>query len=1274
MKTNFFLLPRRWRRAASLAAVATLVAACAGNATSGGSDDTTASDALADTPGDGTAADTATPDTAGAATLVIDSPQANAIISASGSFALQAHVLHPPTTGGPFAIQVADAVSGASVATATADDLTKPVAVDVNVGGLPGGSYAVRVSVHDAKAVLVASAELVFTVNVPPTAPVVAIAPAQPTAADTLAATLTKPATDPEGDAVTYKYAWSRNGVVTAQTGSSVVAGQTKKGEVWVVTVTPADPYGQGWPGVAQVLVGNQAPVPATLAADATIVDLLGDVSASTAKAASDPDGDPLALAWKWQVNGQPVPGKNTPKTTVPALGTALGAPLKVGDTITLVQAATDGLATTTSQALSWTVADVAPHLFLDAPAQNSTQSAAGAFDLKGHVENPPTSGGPFQLEVADSVSGFVVSQSALDTLNAPFAAAVNVAGIPAGTYAVTVTLRNAAKAFVASADLQFTVNAPPSQPVVLILPATPTAADSFTAGLQTPAVDPEGDAISYTYAWTRNGETTGQTAATVPAGVAKKNEVWVVSVTPADAYGKGWPGGAYVVIANQPPVAATLAAAATQLDLEGEASASTAVAASDPDGDALLLTWQWSLNGAVLPGLNAPHVLAADLVAAAGKPLAVGDAVTLVQVALDGQAQTTSAPLAWTVADFLPHLLLDSPGQNAVLTSAGPFTLQAHVENPPTAGGPFALVVTDAVSGALVTQASFPDVQGPLTLQVDIGGVPDGTYDLRVTLRNTGGAALAQRDLLFSTNTPPSAPQVAITPQLPTAADTLVVNLLTPATDTEADTIAYSYQWLRNGALTALTGASVPPGVAKKAEIWTAVVTAHDSYGAGWPATADVVIGNLAPLPAVVTADTQVVGLLGEVSAATAQAATDPDGDALTVTWHWAVNGAPVPGKTSAATTVLSLRTALGATIHAGDVITVAATADDGQAVALSNQLTWTVQAGDDVCAARPNCGIDATCANNGSLDPICTCKPTTIGNGQYCVLVTGLSPSASTFVLSDGTVNFTVGGDANVPGTVVVDVVDPASGVTLTSTTIPSLGGASAIKAVSPATPTGTVTVRIRHNGVPLGERTYAIARNHKPTAPQGGLTPANPDVTKAVSYAQTVTSTDADAGQTVTLKYAWSVNGVVNTALTASSVPAGTAKKGNTLTLKVTPNDGLENGAALTLNGVIANAPPSTFAGTYSTTTPTATSTVVANLTSPPTVDPDGEAVTYSYQWFVNGTAVTGATVASLDLTTVAIPGHTLATGDALRVDVTASDGTATTKVALATLTLQ
>ena len=600
MHTNFFFARRLTRATGWMAALA-LTAACGSTAKTDGGDDI-AADVTTDAPADGITgddaltSDTAKPnDTQSGPQLVIDNPKANATLSSAGAFTLQAHVQNPPKGGGPFAVKVADAVSAYVVATGTADDLGKPFEVEVNLAGLSGGSYALRVSVLDTKDALLTSADLVFAVNVPPTAPVVAIAPEHPTAADGFSAKLTTPSTDPEGDAVTYTYAWTRNGAPTADTGSSIAANATKKGEVWVVAVTPADSYGKGWPGYAQVLVGNQAPVAAKLASDVTVVDIIGDVSATTAVLASDPDGDPLKLTWKWSVNGQPVTGKNVPKTTVPALGTAIGTPLKVGDTIALVQVATDGLATSTSQPLTWTVGDVAPHLFLDAPAQNSTQSSAGSFELKGHVENPPTSGGPFTVQVADSVSGFVIATGSVDSLTAPFATPVNVAGVPAGAYAVTVSIRNNATAFVASAELLFAVNAPPSQPVVLISPATPTAADGLVVQLQTASVDPEGDAVTYTYAWTRNGEATDQATASVAAGVAKKNDVWIVTVTPADAYGKGWAGSAYVVIGNQAPVAATLATAATWVDLEGDVSASTSVAASDPDSDALLLTWQWS-------------------------------------------------------------------------------------------------------------------------------------------------------------------------------------------------------------------------------------------------------------------------------------------------------------------------------------------------------------------------------------------------------------------------------------------------------------------------------------------------------------------------------------------------------------------------------------------------------------------------------------------------------------------------------------------------------
>ena len=44
------------------------------------------------------------------------------------------------------------------------------------------------------------------------------------------------------------------------------------------------------------------------------------------------------------------------------------------------------------------------------------------------------------------------------------------------------------------------------------------------------------------------------------------------------------------------------------------------------------------------------------------------------------------------------PLLVIDNPKANATLSSAGAFTLQAHVQNPPKSGGPFTVKVADAV------------------------------------------------------------------------------------------------------------------------------------------------------------------------------------------------------------------------------------------------------------------------------------------------------------------------------------------------------------------------------------------------------------------------------------------------------------------------------------------------------------------------------------------------------------------------------------------------
>lgn len=59
--------------------------------------------------------------------------------------------------------------------------------------------------------------------------------------------------------------------------------------------------------------------------------------------------------------------------------------------------------------------------------------------------------------------------------------------------------------------SINFTIaNAPPTQPIVKILPATPTPADDLIVDVQDYSVDPDGDAVGYDFAWyvSRDGGT----------------------------------------------------------------------------------------------------------------------------------------------------------------------------------------------------------------------------------------------------------------------------------------------------------------------------------------------------------------------------------------------------------------------------------------------------------------------------------------------------------------------------------------------------------------------------------------------------------------------------------------------------------------------------------------------------------------------------------------------------------------------------------------------
>ncbi len=143
--------------------------------------------------------------------------------------------------------------------------------------------------------------------NLPPTAPDVAIFPAEPVATDWLDAVILGESVDPEGAAVTYRYRWALGGVPAAFLDdlTAVWPEETASGHRWEVAVTALDPDGlEGPAGTASVLVRGSPPSIRGAALGplgATVEDTLAVEGLEW----EDPDGDEPAYLYEWWKDGR---------------------------------------------------------------------------------------------------------------------------------------------------------------------------------------------------------------------------------------------------------------------------------------------------------------------------------------------------------------------------------------------------------------------------------------------------------------------------------------------------------------------------------------------------------------------------------------------------------------------------------------------------------------------------------------------------------------------------------------------------------------------------------------------------------------------------------------------------------------------------------------------------------------------------------------------------------------------------------------------------------
>ena len=265
-------------------------------------------------------------------TVVVISPGADAIFILGTTVIVRARVTDSdsPLTG--ISVQMSSDRDG-MLTTAQSD---VGGVVELSWSELTAGVHELTLTATDPDG-LTGTATAQLRINALPTAPSVAISPAEPLPSDPLVAQIAVDAVDPDDgpSPLTYRFQWYRNGVATEVEDATLPAVNTASGETWEVRVAAWDGHAKGLKGTASVTIGKGAPqcldavitpkpVTAATGATCTCADL--DASGHTSVTTScifDVDGNTVAA-----VDCELAPGSVTRGDVVSCLLTASGGGL----------------------------------------------------------------------------------------------------------------------------------------------------------------------------------------------------------------------------------------------------------------------------------------------------------------------------------------------------------------------------------------------------------------------------------------------------------------------------------------------------------------------------------------------------------------------------------------------------------------------------------------------------------------------------------------------------------------------------------------------------------------------------------------------------------------------------------------------------------------------------------------------------------------------------------------------------------------------------------
>jgi len=507
------------------------------------------------------------------------------------------------------------------------------------------------------------------------------------------------------------------------------------------------------------------------------------------------------------------------------------------------------------------------------------------------------------------------------------------------------------------------------------------------------------------------------------------------------------------------------------------------------------------------------------------------------------------------------PSVVINSPEDGAIISEGASVEFSGAVSD--SIDSPSDLTVQWRSDADGVLNEMPPDLDGNMEFQID--ELSRGHHTIMLLAVNSAEMS-NNASITVTVNGVPTQPEVEIVPPDPNSSEDLVASITVDSVDPDGDAVDYRYTWTQNGTVVLDGDTSVVSAeVTTKGDVWRLTVTPSDGLTDGTPAEVEVIIGNtppqiltvaLSPDPADTTDD-----FLCDYTGL-----TDWDGDGLTVVTQWTVSDEDGDEVLPVTTPELDK-----AWTRRGDSVYCEVTPHDG------------FMSGETLRSNVVTIDNSAPYALAVFIDP----EAVRAGDTPRCVYLGFTDPDGDE---DASTISWSVNGDLSSTGSYADG--EYVRDDTLTCTVTPSDGSAE---------------------GPPISAS--VTVENSAPSIEWVEMTPLPAAIGDTIHCnAWGFTDPDGDGNFSVTT---WDINGGV--AGISSSLSWGFTG-GDTVSCTVVPNDGFDDGEAITRTQTIGNSPPSIASVSISPESPTVDDTL--HCTYDGWSDVDGDPDYSTYRWLING----------------------------------------------------